>query len=57
MTVEEAHDVIERVEADLCSRFPEMELLIHIDPKGHVDDPGNALVEEDEFKRLGDDTQ
>lgn len=56
MTVDEAHDVIERVEADLCSRFPEMELLIHIDPKGHVDEPGNPLVEEDEFKRLEGDT-
>ncbi|MBU0670109.1 MAG: cation diffusion facilitator family transporter [Alphaproteobacteria bacterium] len=53
MTVEEAHDVIERVEADLCGQFPEMELLIHIDPAGHVDDPGNALVEENEFDRLG----
>lgn len=52
MTVEEAHDVIERVEADLCSRFPEMELLIHIDPEGHVDEPDNPLVEENEFDRL-----
>jgi ferrous-iron efflux pump FieF len=56
MTVEQAHDVIERVEADLCTRFPEMELLIHIDPEGHVDDPGNPLVEEDEFKRLAGET-
>lgn len=52
MTVEEAHDIIERVEADLCRQFPDMELLIHIDPEGHVDEPGNPLAEENEFKRL-----
>ena len=52
MTVAEAHAVIERVEADLCRQFPGMELLIHIDPEGHVDEPGNKLVESDEFARL-----
>jgi ferrous-iron efflux pump FieF len=52
MTVAEAHDVIERVEADLCSAFPGIELLIHIDPEGHVDEPGNKLVESDEFAKL-----
>ena len=56
MTVEEAHDIIERVERDLCQRFPNMELLIHIDPQGHVDDPGNPLVEEDEFAKLEGDS-
>ena len=55
MTVEEAHDIIERVEADLCSRFPHMELLIHIDPEGHVDEPDNPLVEEDMFAKLEQD--
>lgn len=52
MTVEQAHEIIERVEEDLCGRFPGIELLIHIDPAGHVDEPGNALVEEDEFAKL-----
>lgn len=52
MTVKQAHDIIERVEEDLGRHFPHMELLIHIDPEGHVDDPGNALVEADEFARL-----
>ena len=52
MTVEQAHDIIERVERDLCKRFPNMELLIHIDPEGHVDEPDNPLVEEDEFAKL-----
>ncbi|MBX7536518.1 cation diffusion facilitator family transporter [Qipengyuania sp. GH1] len=56
MTVEEAHDIIERVEKDLCQRFPNMELLIHIDPQGHVDEPGNPLVEEDEFAKLEGDS-
>lgn len=56
MTVEEAHDIIERVERDLCQRFPNMELLIHIDPQGHVDEPGNPLVEEDEFAKLEGDS-
>ena len=52
MTVEQAHDIIERVEEDLCSHFPDLELFIHIDPEGHVDEPGNTLVEADEFKKL-----
>ncbi|RJY09614.1 cation diffusion facilitator family transporter [Aurantiacibacter aquimixticola] len=55
MTVGEAHDVIERVEEDLMDAFPDTEILIHIDPEGHVDEPGNTLVEADEFKKLKDD--
>ncbi|NCP19552.1 MAG: cation diffusion facilitator family transporter [Erythrobacter sp.] len=51
-TVEKAHDIIERVESDLCREFPDIELLIHIDPAGHVDEPGNVLVEQDEFAKL-----
>lgn len=52
MTVAEAHRIIERVESDLCAAFPDIELLIHVDPEGHVDEPGNELVESDEFARL-----
>ena len=55
MSVGEAHDIIERVEADLCARFPGTELLIHIDPQGHVDEPNNPMVEADEFARLESD--
>lgn len=55
MTVEQAHDIIDRVEEDLCRRFPGLELLIHIDPLGHVDEPGNPLVETNEFAQLKDD--
>lgn len=52
MTVEEAHAIIERVEADLMAHFPQMELLIHIDPEGHTDEPDNPLVERDEFRQM-----
>ena len=55
MTVEEAHDIIERVEADLCNRFPGIDLLIHIDPEGHVDEPDNPLAEHNEFAKLEGD--
>ena len=55
MSVEEAHDIIERVEADMLAEFPDMDLLIHIDPEGHVDEPGNPLVEADEFAKLEKD--
>lgn len=56
MSVEQAHDIVERVEDDLCRRFPGIELLIHIDPEGHVDEPGNPLVEEDQFAKLEKDS-
>lgn len=55
MTVDEAHAIIERVEADLLAHFPRMELLIHTDPEGHKDEPGNPLAERDEFGRLEQD--
>lgn len=51
MTVEEAMAIVHRVEDDLCRRFAGMELLIHIDPEGHVDEPGNALVEANEIAK------
>jgi ferrous-iron efflux pump FieF len=54
LTVGAAHEIIHRVEADLCRRFPGTEILIHIDPEGHVDEPDNPLVEEDQFAKLGD---
>jgi len=51
-TVAAAHAVIERVEADLLREFPDTELLIHIDPQGHIDEPDNPLAEADEFGKL-----
>jgi ferrous-iron efflux pump FieF len=50
MTVAAAHDVAEAIEADLDREFPGCEVLIHLDPEGHVDHPGNALLETDETK-------
>ena len=40
----------------LRQAFPGIELLIHIDPEGHVDEPGNPLVEADEFEKLDERT-
>ncbi len=45
MTVEQAHRVMEDIEAELAVEFPGVEVLIHVDPEGQVDAPGNALVE------------
>jgi len=47
MSVAEAHDITERLEAHLAEEFPGTEILIHIDPEGQVDEPGNALAETD----------
>lgn len=37
MTVREAHDVMDDIEAKLLAEFPGVEILIHPDPEGHVD--------------------
>jgi len=37
MTVAEAHDVMDEIEAKLLAEFPGIEILIHPDPEGHVD--------------------
>ena len=36
-TVKEAHDRLDRVEEQLQERFPDTEILIHVDPEGQVD--------------------
>lgn len=36
-TVTEAHDRMDRVEEELRERFPATEILIHLDPEGHID--------------------
>ncbi|MDN4631453.1 cation diffusion facilitator family transporter [Sphingomonas sp. PsM26] len=46
MTVAEAHHVVENVEVALRRAFPKVEVLIHLDPEGHVD-TDNPLVEAD----------
>ena len=36
-TVQEAHDRLDRVEEELQRRFPDTEILIHVDPEGQTD--------------------
>ena len=36
-TVKEAHDRLDRVEEELQQRFPNTEILIHVDPEGQID--------------------
>lgn len=52
MSVREAHDVVDAIEADLAAEFPGVELIIHVDPEGQVDEPGNPLAEADETRKL-----
>jgi ferrous-iron efflux pump FieF len=47
MSVQDAHHVMDEVEAKIAREFPDVEILIHLDPEGHVDHPGNELVEAD----------
>lgn len=37
MTIQDAHDVMDQIEAKLLAEFPGVEILIHPDPEGHVD--------------------
>ncbi|WP_025295107.1 cation diffusion facilitator family transporter [Sphingomonas sanxanigenens] len=53
MTIAEAHDLMEAAEARLKAAFPETGIIIHPDPEGQVDEPGNPLAETDETARLG----
>ena len=46
LTVGQAHDIVEDVERRLHAAFPKIEVLIHLDPEGHVD-TDNPLVETD----------
>ncbi len=46
ITVARAHDLVEAVEHNLKRVFPKVEVLIHLDPEGHVD-TDNPLVEAD----------
>lgn len=52
MSVRSAHNILDRVEESLCKAFPHTEILIHIDPEGHVDDPDNPMAEENELQKL-----
>jgi ferrous-iron efflux pump FieF len=48
MNVVEAHDVVDEIEAELLEEFPGVEVIIHVDPEGQVDQPDNPLAERDE---------
>ena len=45
MTVREVHDVMDEVEAKLLREFPGVEILIHPDPEGLVNETGSAAVD------------
>ncbi len=45
MTVAEAHRVMDELEARIEAEFPGVEVLIHPDPEGHVDEIGVAAQE------------
>jgi ferrous-iron efflux pump FieF len=47
LTIEEAHRVMDEVERKLEAEFPGVEILIHIDPEGQIDQPDNPLAETD----------
>jgi ferrous-iron efflux pump FieF len=42
MTVTQAHRVMDEIEDKLHAEFPDVEILIHPDPEGHVDERGVA---------------
>ncbi len=46
LTVAQAHEVVEGVERAMRKAFPKVELLVHLDPEGHVD-TDNPLIEAD----------
>lgn len=46
LTVASAHEIVENVEQALRRAYPKVEVLIHLDPEGHVD-TDNPLVEAD----------
>ena len=54
MTIARAHSVMDEIEAELAREFPGVEVLIHLDPEGQVDQPDNPLAEQDETRPLRD---
>ncbi|BCA59192.1 cation diffusion facilitator family transporter [Sphingomonas sp. HMP6] len=46
ITIEQAHVIVEGVERALHRAFPKVEVLIHLDPEGHID-TDNPLIEAD----------
>jgi ferrous-iron efflux pump FieF len=52
MSVAEAHRVTDELEDKLEATLPGTEILIHVDPIGQVDEPGDPLREADEIEQL-----
>ncbi|MGQ0560072.1 MAG: cation diffusion facilitator family transporter [Sphingosinicella sp.] len=52
MSVADAHEVIDAIEAEAATEFPGLELLVHVDPEGQVDQPDNPMAERDETEKL-----
>ncbi len=50
INVRDAHELVEAIERDLAAEFPGCEVLIHLDPEGQVDNPGDPLHETDETR-------
>jgi ferrous-iron efflux pump FieF len=46
LSVADAHEIVEAVEKNLRRAYPRVEVLIHLDPEGHVD-TDNPLIEAD----------
>ncbi|MFZ1742851.1 MAG: cation diffusion facilitator family transporter [Pontixanthobacter sp.] len=45
LSVLQAHDIMDEVEAHIAKEFPGVEVLIHLDPAGHSDEAGSAAEE------------
>lgn len=54
MAVAEAHRLVDALETRLEAEFPGTEILIHVDPDGQIDQPGDPLREADELRGLRD---
>lgn len=54
LSVAAAHDVTDKLEKRLETAFPGTEILIHVDPVGQIDQPGDPLREADEIEQLKD---
>ncbi len=52
MTVRQAHDVMDGIEARLMREFPGIEVLIHPDPEGHIDTESDSAAEVDLLAEL-----
>ncbi len=47
MTVRAAHTIVDRVEVAIEQSFPGTEVLVHVDPRGHIDTPTPLAPPED----------